>query len=134
MAQDYGYMDGYLKKNFSKSDDYQLQQPMQQQMADLAPADTSTGAGGGFDKDKAAQAAARGAGGGLGTMALSAGVATMNPQLIAGGVALSAVEGNAKAKQAEEEAKAIEAQQRKQNQLSAINSLIGVSKGLSLGA
>lgn len=133
MAQDYGYMDGYLKKNFSNSDEYQLQKPMQQ--ADLSPMQASPVASdvGGFDKNKAAQAAARGAGGGLGTMALSAGVATMNPYLIAGGVGLSALEGNARAKQAEEEAQAIEAQQRKQNQLSAINNLISVSKGLSVG-
>jgi hypothetical protein len=59
-------------------------------------------------------------------------MASGNPYAMAGGLGLMALEGDAQGKQAEEEAKAIEAQQRKQAQLAAINNLIGVSKGLSV--
>lgn len=79
------------------------------------------------------QAMSRGMSGGIGTAMLSGGVATMNPALIAGGLAVSAVESDAKAKRAKSEAEAIEAQQRKQAQLSSINNMIAVSKGLNLG-
>lgn len=135
----YGYMDGYLKKNYGEQQDLQQQADNMTKVASMANSGTDAPAGSDqsqyFGKPSAefAQGASRGAGGGVGTMLLSGGVATMNPYAIAGGVALSALEGNAQAKQAEEEAQAIEAQQRKQAQLSAINSLISVSKGLSVG-
>ena len=78
------------------------------------------------------QGASRGASGGLGSMVMSGGMASGNPYAMAGGLGLMALEGDAQAKQQEENAKAVEAQQRKQNQLSAINSLIAVSKGLGV--
>lgn len=79
------------------------------------------------------QGFSRGAqGGGLGSAVMSGGMATGNPYAIGAGVGLMALEGNAQAEQAEEEAKAIEAQQRKQAQMSAINNLISVTKTLGV--
>jgi len=138
-GKDYGYMDGYLKKNYGEQQDLQGQADNMTKVASMAGTQTDAPAAEGqgqyFGKPSAefAQGASRGAGGGLGSMVMSGGIATMNPYAIGAGVALSALEGNAQAKQAEEEAQAIEAQQRKQAQLSAINNLISVSKGLSVG-
>ena len=81
---------------------------------------------------EAAQGFSRGQSGGLGTGLLSAGVSSGNPYLAGAGVGTMIIEGNAKAKQAQSEAEAIEAQNRKQAQLASINNLISVTKGLSV--
>jgi hypothetical protein len=128
--EDYGYMDGYLKKKFSNSNDYQFDKPMVQE--DSAPALKADTAKDPMISPEFAKGAARGAGGGLGSMVMSGGMASASPLAMAGGLGLMALEGDAQGRQAEEEAKAIEAQQRKQAQLAAINNLIGVSKGLSV--
>ena len=78
--------------------------------------------------------AERGAGGGLGTMVMSGGIASANPYAIGAGAGLMLIEGNAKSKKAREEAQMIEAQDRKAREMAAINNLINVSKGLTLGA
>ncbi len=128
---DYGYADGYLKKKFGNSNEYQFAQPMQ---GDSSSEKTDSSGVKDFltPSPEFAKGASRGAGGGLGSALISGGIASLNPYAIGGGVALSALEGDAQAKQAEEEAKSVEAQQRKQAQLSAINNLISVSKGLSV--
>lgn len=86
-----------------------------------------------------AQGFSRGMSGGLGSGLMSAGITGMagaagltaaTGGLAAGGLAVMALEQNAKAKQAQSEAEAIEAQNRKQAQLSAINNMIAVTKGL----
>ena len=88
-----------------------------------------------------AKATSRGMTGGIGSALASGGITSMlgsgglaggGPYALAGGLALSAMEQHAAAKNAEEDAKALEAQNRKQSQLTAINNLIGVSKGLSV--
>lgn len=129
---DYGYADGYLKKKFGKSDDYQFSQPMQSSSSDVKSSDSSGIKDFLTPSQDFAKGASRGAGGGLGSMVLSGGVSSANPYAIGAGVGLMALEGDSQAKQAEEEAQAQEAQQRKQAQLAAINNLISVSKGLSV--
>lgn len=139
---DYGYMDAYSKKKYGSTPqqdqyadqfaDLKNQAAMTTQPAQEASSTTDKTSNSSMISPEAAQGFQRGQSGGLGSGVMGAGVATGNPYLIAGGLALSAVEGNAQAKQKEEEAKAVEAQQRKQAQLSAINSLISVSKGLSV--
>lgn len=137
--KDYGYMDGYLKKNYGEQQDLEGQADNMTKIASMASAGTDTPAAEGQGQyfgapsKEFSQGASRGAGGGIGSMLLSGGVASKNPYAAGAGVGMMLLEGNAQAKQAEEEAKAIEAQQRKQAQLSAINSLISVSKGLSVG-
>lgn len=88
-----------------------------------------------------AQGFSRGMSGGLGAGLMSAGLSGMAGSagltagtggLAAGGLAVMALEQNAKAKQAQSEAEAIEAQNRKQAQLSAINNMIAVTKGLGV--
>lgn len=136
---DYGYMDAYSKKKYGST-------PQQDQYADqfadlknqaamttlpTEQAGSSTDTGPMISKEFS-QGAARGASGGLGSMLMSGGLASSNPYAMAGGLGLMALEGDAQAKQKEEEAKAQEAQQRKQAQLSAINSLMAVSRGLGV--
>jgi len=79
-----------------------------------------------------AKGAQRGMSGGVGTTVLSGSIASGNPYGAAAGIGIMALEQDAQAKQADEDAKAVEAQNRKQAQLSAINNLISVSKGLGV--
>lgn len=134
--QDYGYMDGYLKKKYGQPEVENIESQANNltEVANMANSTTDTQSFGDMMKPSPefAKGAQRGQSAGLGGMLLSGGVASGNPYAIGGGLAISALEGNSQAKQAEEEARAIEAQQRKQAQLSAINNLISVSKGLSV--
>lgn len=126
--EDYGYIDGQVKKRqMASSGDYQFDKPMQLDSVPDVPAVKEPLISPEFQKG-----AARGAGGGVGSMLLSGGVASSNPYAAGAGLGLMVLEGGAQARQAEEEARAVEAQQRKQAQLAAINNLIGVSKGLSV--
>lgn len=67
---------------------------------------------------------------GLGGAGLTAGVAGAG----GAGLGLMLLEQQAQAEQAHEQAKMAEANQRKQNELSAINQAIAMSRGLSVGA
>ena len=135
-----GYEEKYLKSKYGQQDSPDITGQANNltktaQMAGNATDAPVPGASDYFGKPSAefSQGAARGAqGGGLGSMLMSGGMASGNPYAIGGGVALMALEGNAQAEQAEEEAKAIEAQQRKQAQMSAINNLISVTKTLGV--
>lgn len=136
---DYGYMDAYSKRRYGatpEQDQYadQFSNLKSQAAMTTAPAQqagASTDAQP-FISKEFAQGAQRGASGGLGSMVMSGGMASGNPYAMGAGLGLMALEGDAQARQAEEEAKAQEAQMRKQQQLSAINSLIAVSKGLGV--
>ena len=125
LKQDTGWMDGELLKRYHESKKYTVPEIGQ-------ASDIKTPANEPMISPEFANGASRGAGGGLGSMVMSGGIASGQPAAVAAGVGLMALEGNAQAKQAEEEARAVEAQQRKQAQLAAINNLIGVSKGLSV--
>jgi hypothetical protein len=137
-VMDTGYVDGKLKSAAP------ISAPQVQNMADVQ--ETAQQAGPGTEiADPSADMAKgfqRGAGGGIGSGLMGAGLSGMlgtagltaaTGGVAAAGLGMMYLEGKAQAKQAEEEAKAIEAQQRKQNQLAAINQLISVSKGLSVG-
>lgn len=133
---DYGYMDSYTKKKYSPSDDYESQlgnlkdqASMMSKVTEQTGPSTDTGS---MMSKEFSQGASRGMSGGLGSALMSGGMASGNPYAMAGGFGVMALEGDAQGRQAEEDAKAKEAQQRKQNQLSAINSLIAVSKGLGV--
>lgn len=142
---DYGYMDAYSKRRYGatpEQDQYadqfsnlKSQAAMTTAPAQQAGASTDTQP---FISKEFAQGAQRGASGGLGSMVMQGGLASTmaggaaGPYGMAAGLGLMALEGDAQARQAEEEAKAQEAQMRKQQQLSAINSLIAVSKGLGV--
>lgn len=136
-----GYEERYLKSKYGQqesSDTTGLEGQSNNLMktAQMAGNSTDTQSAGGDSMKPSpefAQGFSRGAqGGGLGSAVMSGGMASGNPYAMGAGVALMALESNAQAKQAEEEAQAIEAQQRKAAQMSAINSLISVSKGLGV--
>lgn len=136
---DYGYMDAYSKRKYGSNpeqDQYadQFSNLKSQAALTATPVEqvgTSTDTQPLISKDFA-QGASRGMSGGLGSMLMSGGMASANPYAMAGGLGLMALEGDAQARQAEDQAKAQEAQMRKQQQLSAINSLMAVSRGLGV--
>jgi hypothetical protein len=87
-----------------------------------------------FNKKAAMQGAAQSmnAGGSAGQVVTSAGLATMNPWLIGGGLALTAVEGNQKAKAMDEAAKVKEAETRKIAVQNALNSSLNATRQLGV--
>ncbi len=128
LRQDTGWVDGELLRKYHESKKYSGPEVQ----ADSSPALKTDNSSLLTPSPEFSKGAARGAGGGLGSMVMSGGMASGNPYAMGAGLGLMALEGDAQGKQAEEEAKAAEAQQRKQAQMAAINNLIGVSKGLSV--
>lgn len=76
--------------------------------------------------------AAMNAGGSAGSTLTSAGLYSMNPYMIGGGLALSVVEGDAKNKAANERARVEEAQQRKIAVQNALNQALGATRQLGV--
>lgn len=131
----YDYMDQYSKKKMqdqnSQFDNLTNQASVMSQTGNQLAGNTDTSSP--WISPQAAQGFARGQSGGIGSGLMSAGIASSNPYLAAGGLGMMALEGNAQGRQKEQEAQQEEAQQRKQAQLSSINQLIAVSKGLTVG-
>ncbi len=138
----YDYMDTYSRKKFGSENDYNndledlKEKAGATTLAGKDMVDPSEGGGGSKDWSKMspefAQGASRGASGGVGSALLSGGIMSANPYAAGAGIGLMALEGDAQAKAKEQEAQQLEAQQRKQQQLSAINSLMAVSRGLTV--
>lgn len=135
-SPDYSYVDPYIKK---RQQDLEGQFGNLQQARDLSSVSQEAAGQAGASTDtqpmvskEFASGASRGMSGGLGSALMSGGLASGNPYAMAGGLGVMALEGDAQAKQKQQEAQIQEAQMRKQQQLNAINSLIAVSKGLTV--
>ena len=145
--QSYDYAPAYIrKKNQEPIDEYDAQleklKNQSEQISNVSdqasdktdPVDYSEA------NQEMAKGAQRGMSGGIGSAVTGAGLSGMlakgpmgaSPYVAAAGFGLMTLEQDAKAKQDDEDAKAVEAQNRKQAQLSAIHDLISVSKGLGV--